>query len=440
MSGEGGSISVGDLRFSAVDSLPLGHDFCFVVGGREFQSYRFLACLISPAITSMLRADASIDRFDLGDSCDPDVFKSVLGVLSGKPLELETRSVGPVLRIALKLKSESIVNKCLVNMASCMSVGNVFHVMREVSDAGLATGFCTEFIAKNFEEISGAQMELHKLDLRILEEIVSNESLNIPSESWLVSWIGKMVDEHGPKYRKLLDYVKFDTLKKSEAIEILENMDESTITADVVMRLRTLFLDYFRRTEAAEESVMTPIFTKEYTSCNGLAGVFSELARMTGGNPAKTGSIAMEVPCRSECAGDLLEYGMLLNHHWKNDGHSGDNYIIFDLRNYVLKMSAYTIRACYCVKYHCRPKRWRMCGSNDKLSWRDLDGGPTDSPGELAPRMNDEVYAMVTVPITSSETYRYFRFEQLENWEGRFVNNVHLSAIEFFGAVFSSQS
>jgi hypothetical protein len=58
-------------------------DFCFIVGGREFECNRFSAAFVSESVTRMLLSDGSVDSFVVSDFEDSSAFEVVMKLIEG---------------------------------------------------------------------------------------------------------------------------------------------------------------------------------------------------------------------------------------------------------------------------------------------------------------------------------------------------------------------
>jgi hypothetical protein len=132
---------------------------------------------------------------------------------------------------------------------------------------------------------------------------------------------------------------------------------------------------------------------------------------------------------------EFVEYGERLNSHWKNNSATGQNWVTFDFKALRLTVSAYTIRGCYCTDFRCRPRSWNLYGSDDGTTWIRLDHQDFGKGSGM-----DKVYATATCHMANAAAFRFIKWEQIENWDQTLVHIVYLSAIEFFGTVYGSES
>ena len=264
------------------------------------------------------------------------------------------------------------------------------------------------------------------LDSETLVKVLRSPALKVPGQGWLFTWIMNMKKEHGMAYDVLIECLDFDRLSTKEIVSILEMTDDVSVTADVIRKLRSYLI------AALGDTRMSRIaFTVELEPGKELCGVFEKLWTQTGQSPIDAQLVSISVPVNPELSINLIDYHENLNSHWKNNCEMEENWILFDLKRYRLKMSAYTIRGCYCEEFHCRPKQWLISGSNDKRSWTTLS-----SVRPPASQIMDRVYGIGSVTVNSSEAYQFIKFTQIESWDPNLKHIIHLSAIEFFGTVY----
>jgi hypothetical protein len=248
----------------------------------------------------------------------------------------------------------------------------------------------------------------------------------LPGQAWLLAWIQRRLALGDERDIELLNFVRLERLARREVIAVLEALDPRPfVSAELMIRLKPLLICQLNRNSWA--------FTA-FLEKNPFDGFFEKLTAVHKGNPHTLGFVSIEAPPGDGNVSSLLNYHKGLNLHWKNDSRSPNNWILFDLKSYKLKLTGYALRACYCARvFHCRPRAWQLSGSNDMQLWVELDS-VTECSGE----MEDEPYAVAVRPVAETPEYRFFKWEQRQNWDSQHPHLVHLSAFELFGIAYET--
>jgi hypothetical protein len=422
--------ALSDIGLPSLSSLPIPSDFSFIVNKRRFPFYRALAAILSPAVLGLLASDATAHEFTIEATGDDFLFQAILDLFSGRRLRITWATVHFYVQVSVQLQLNSLVDRCLAYLGDSLSTSTVFPILRTVMAAGVNSSDCISFIARHFEKLS-VRDELQVLELDLLLDILKSPDLEVGSQQWLLFWIQNYISVHDDASQVLLEAVHFDELSGEDIITILESLDDSTTSSEILQRLKPFFIRVLKGVPASRPI----LFKAECTQRRELCGVFERLRRRYGGNPHELGIVQIGVPVGGLMAQDLVEYGERLNSHWKNSSRAGQNWITFDFKGRRLKLSAYTIRGCYCTDFRCRPKSWNLYGSDDANTWIRLDHQEFGKGSGM-----DRVYAMTTCQVTNEAAFRYIKWEQIENWDMTLFHIVHISAIEFFGTVYGGES
>jgi hypothetical protein len=279
------------------------------------------------------------------------------------------------------------------------------------------------FVAAHFDELAEKE-DLLALPLPILCDVLQCDCLHVPGQAWLLSWIQRRLALGDQRDMILLNFVRIENLARAEIIALLEALDpQLLVSVELMIRLRPLLI---------QQLTSNPWSFSALFEGQVFDGFFEKLTAMHKGNPHALGLVSVEVPPGDGSMSCLLNYHERFNQHWKNDSRMQNNWILFDLKSYRLKLTGYSLRACYCTRlFHCRPKAWKFSGSNDRREWAELDR-VTERDGA----MEDNPYAVAVRTVAETPEYRYFKWEQLQNWDSQHPHVVHLSAFELFGIAF----
>ncbi|OHT07317.1 hypothetical protein TRFO_24587 [Tritrichomonas foetus] len=417
--------------FEITQTLPIPHDFTFLVGKESYPFYKIYACILSPAVLHSLRGDATIEEYTILFEDEKHVFQKILDIFSGKNFNIINENAFDVYQIAVQLQNEQLMKECTSYIETTFHPSNILERTVSAIKFNVPLSPYISFIAENMEYLSMKE-EILDIPIDILCEVLSSPKLSIPNQAWLVQWIESLIERYGKKYHQLLDSIKFNELEPNEICDILESVNNSNMTSEMCLKLKSLFIELLK---SKNGNLALKFFTSDYEPNridSALKGIVYNLTQKFGGNVCDRGIMRVLVPTNLELARDLLNYDNRLNSHWKNDSFSDQNWIIFDFKSYLIQLKAYTIRGCYCKSYSCRPKSWEINGSNDMKDWKVIHK-VTNFTHLNVP------YGMHTFDVGElPEPYRYIRYKQLENNETVLNHIVHLSAMEFFGNLFKS--
>lgn len=404
----------------SISSFPIPIDFSFDVGNQSFKIYKLFACMLSPAVLHALQGDATIEEFQIDFNGDKKVFEQILNIFSGIPFEITEDNSFDVYKIASQLQNQELIEKSTHSMFNKITNDNIFQKINMAFKLNISPIPFIKYIAINFQELSSNE-ELFDLPTDIIVEILKSPQLSIPNYSWLIQWIGNAIDQRGSQYSVLIESIQFSNMEPSDLYQILQMASSATITSEICFKIKSLFMDILQ----------SNITTVDYQNKNdNLHGIIDYLTTKYG-NVVDEKLVSVLVPCNKAMASDLLNYTNRLKSHWKNESLQNQNWIIFDFKTSSLKLTAYTIRGCYCQDYNCRPKSWTISGSNDQKNWTVLSEikGCTSI---------DRPYGMMTFEVTyKTKSFRFIKYTQFENNEKNLHYIVHLSAIEFFGTLTS---
>lgn len=403
-----------------IHAFPIPVDFSFYVGNHSFKIYKLFACMLSPAVLHALQGDATIEEYQIDFNGNKKVFDQILNIFSGIPFEITAENSFDVYKIASQLQNEELIDKSTHSMFSTLTNANIFQKFNLAFKLSIPLAPFIEYISSNFQELSSNEA-LFNLPIDIIVEILKNPKLSIPDYSWLIKWIENVIEERGSQYSVLIESIKFANMEPSDIYHVLQMASSASLTSEICFKIKTLFMDILKSMS----------LTVEYKNQNdNLHGIIDHLTAKYG-NVVEERLVNVLVPCNNSMACDLLNYTNRLKSHWKNESLQEQNWIIFDFKSYTLKLTAYTIRGCYCQDYNCRPKSWTISGSNDQKKWTILS--------EIRNCTSiDRPYGMMTFEVPNkTQSFRFIKYTQLENNEKNLHYIVHLSAIEFFGTISS---
>jgi hypothetical protein len=279
------------------------------------------------------------------------------------------------------------------------------------------------FIASDFYELERSSIE--SLQVNELEDILSDESLRIESEDWLLSLLISL----GSDFANLLGFVRFEHAS-SERIDafvsaISYSSLDSRLWSSVCCRLRyRIVLDSEERPIHRYRDI-----GRTFEPSSPWSGVLSFLTSECGGKVHERGvvNITSSSTERNKCH-QVADHGW--NDFWYTNN-SPRSWIQFDFKDSSICLTDYALKSDGNNAHHL--VQWEIEGSKDGNGWERIDAQNTQN-------LNGN-YITKTFKCSSPGTrfYRYLRLIQTEkNSSGS--DTLLLCNIEFFRRFHSAKS
>jgi hypothetical protein len=173
------------------------NDFRFLVGDSEYRCPSFVADFLSPRIASAHSADITIDSFELHISSSERVFETFLSVGRGCSVTLTESNLGLFRSICIELGNQELLDVLFEQLEGDLNVKNaidrllLFEGNCEIgssSDNNRSRSLFSaiDLIASQLSEFCDS--ELSRLGFDLLREVLSQDSLRLKSEDWLICY------------------------------------------------------------------------------------------------------------------------------------------------------------------------------------------------------------------------------------------------------------
>jgi hypothetical protein len=431
-----GQIALSSKGLKFVDGINR-KDFRFVSGSDSFVCDRLQAAFISPRIANFLSTDSTIDTFSLTHS-DSRSLSFLCELLRGNLILVDDETIVFVENLLEDLGNFEL-NELIfefVDEWKPLNVSNCNSRLNEKMRLGLKVTRECEFIASQFTEMKVELLE--SLNVCVLKDILSLDTLQITNEDWLLELIVKL----GSKYFELLGSVRFEYLSCSSIDLFFENVDfvdiDSGIWHQLWIRSRhhliyasnELSLNRFKNCFSR-----SPQSDSDSASASASASLFSglihHLCDECHGNVHERGVV--NITCSSRSRNECWQ---VVNYDWNDyfyTTNSPKSWIQFDFKDRLVCLTHYALKSDGDFRDHLL--EWTISGSNDENSWTIVDHQKTQAlNGEYITKLFECVDKS-----SVSQFYRYFRLTQTgKNSSGS--DYLQLSNIEFFGSIVKSIS
>ena len=294
-----------------------------------------------------------------------------------------------------------------------------------------------DFIAANFESID--KEEFKKLDIEVIEYIISNDSLTLRNENSLLEFVLHLYEEN-QSYSPLFEYVLFENVNEDIFHKFINKFNISYLNKSIWKSICSRFykLEEKKKTkislkEEKETSLRHYIDIKDFNYLKGkeFQGIMSYLTMKTGGNIHENGTIKItsnSINYRDQSPKNLVNYDNDSYYCSKDDG---DAYVCFDFKDKSIQLRSYTIKSRDHDENNGHLKNWVIEVSNDGKLWKEKDCHIDD------PVLNGKSIIAVFDVDQDDEFYRFVRIRQTGNSWSRYGNHnrIYFPFIEFFGKI-----
>jgi len=274
-------------------------------------------------------------------------------------------------------------------------------------------------IAANINLISVSEVQC--MSIPLLESVFAHPLLGIKSGHALLSLIVQLISKNRQKYIDLLVFVDSSSLNEDDIAIFIDQIEHMEFSGRLWSNLKKRLLYPVSNARRRGNEKKSDILFKG----DKFDGVFSYLNYRAGGNAVEKGLIKMTVSGAwsnnpyiylVEACGDSF-----------SSTNNPDEFIHFDLLDFRLKLTGYTLKSDWRPQNSWQPKNWAVLGSNDNAQWQALDERQDNSD------LNGP-YMSQYFPCSPDESssYRYIKIARTgPNWSGD--NYLVLKQIELFG-------
>lgn len=414
-----------------VAEMPGDQQFTFYAGDNSYSVNRSLACFISPRILSQIQLDPTASSITINSRDEKHEFDQFVSLMKGKSIQIDTNNVDYILSVASFLQNQEIIDEIMRADTAKLTTSNVIKRVLMKRQFNTYIDQEVEYIASHFNELPANQLE--KLDFDTLECILMSPQLMINSEDELFQFICQLIKCKGNEFVTLLVYLNYENLSQSEMEIFVNSIPFEFMNAGIWESItKRLVLKVVKDISRSNEQPSLPTKKivqdiEEEFQYRGipLEGIFAHLNKKYGGNIHEKGVIGItssgdEDPSRPPHKVVDSKWGG----HWSSSGLE-NSWLCFDFKTQKVSLTDYTLLSRrfggnFLIS-------WVVQGSNDLLTWEDLDRHVNCHDLNGAGKIK-------TFSCKKSNKYRYIRVMMLEKNSG---NSFHfnISGIELFGTL-----
>ncbi|KAK8898305.1 hypothetical protein M9Y10_000588 [Tritrichomonas musculus] len=442
------------LGLENVKHVPINkyaRDFTFIVDGKQYQTSRILADLLSPIISELHSVDETADTFTIittkklrqqeqSSNTNIDYFSDFLNKPIFEEQEIDSTRMNyyseyflqlgnfeEYLKLQHKYSDDITADNVIDRLMNTESIFNQTKCRSSIFE-NLITNLIS-FASNHFHELD--KEKLQKLSKEQIEMILDRSELKIEDEDSLLRFILYLYQKDH-KYSPLFEYVYFENVNDDTLETFVDqfNVDDMTIGIWISISYR-LIKSRKRNRKSANEQCTSPkmnILTFSPDSNNKFHGILRHLGDEAGGNVHD--KRVVEISSSTRVQGD--------SYNPKNVADYGSNSyfapcnvknvdICFDFKEKQIQPTNYSIQSININCCNAYLRNWVVEVSNDKVNWDIVDEHSNDSSLK-------GIDKMATFNIKQTNLfYRYIRIRQTGNswWEGSFYS--YISYIDFYG-------
>lgn len=302
------SLDIQNLRNIQFDKYD--KDFVFIVNGKEYETSRFVADLLSPTIRKLHYTDQTQNKFYIDTKQQPqeDYFEDFLKLANFERKQIESTRIVPFSEYFYELGNIYEYIKLRRGMIKEYNLDNIYEqltiiskiIINENQSEQLSKIFkeMIDFCSANFEELD--KEKLKKLEPFILESILCNPKLVVNNEETVLNFVLNKYEED--QQNNLIEFILIKNLSLEGLHNFVDKINLSDINIKTWHNICDRFFDeciqsadklsgrrYIKRIQNKEESKI-----KTFESSEGqetFNGIMRYLSKKTGGNIHDNGNI-----------------------------------------------------------------------------------------------------------------------------------------------------
>ena len=234
--------------FSPSQSLP--PDFAFNVDNKIYYCHQVTVFSLSQilrekAVEFKEKGQVFNEFNDLKNIRDPKrYFQLICDYFHGKNIQISHENAPFLNKIASILGLSNLLKSTEQYLAP-LSYENAIEQMKLYSESGVEYYKCADLIASQWNVLKN-DPKVFDLPVFAFEQIFDSESLQIDSESSLISYIKRLIAVHGDEYSILFKSIHTEEISQNEIDDILSHTEVDTIDPEIIDSLKErLVLDIY---------------------------------------------------------------------------------------------------------------------------------------------------------------------------------------------------
>ena len=434
--------NINDINYDRYDK-----NFTFFVNGKRYSTTRIVADLLSPKIRKLHFIDETINEFHIETSNkNDDSFSDFLQLCNFKTTQLDDERRERYSTYFLKIgnineyfKLQKPINDSLTIEESLKYIENQEQLFSSKSEEiyfeNTNNQEIISFICQHFYDITVE--DLLKLRCETVYEIISNSSLVIKDEDWLLDIIIKLY-EKDQRYSNLFSTILFFNLKYESLEKFINTFSIEYMNQEIWQPICNCILKLKQPDSKPDENLHKSRYLKRFQEFkieqgSEFKGIMHYLTNKSGGNIHDKGIVDIT---SNSVRGDSYHPKNSVDYESDRFYASVNNstlaYICFDFKDNRIQLSNYSIKSANTGKNRENLRSWVVEASNDGKNYEELDSHSDDQT--LNGANNIGIFKISKV---NDKFYRYIRLRQTnKSWyyySNSYRYQYYIQFIEFFG-------
>ena len=406
-------------------------DFFFIVNGEIYNTNSFVATLLSPNISKMFEESMNISYYEINTEYSGD-FNQIIEYGEMKEVKIRHEEMQYFLDILKQFGNNYTLHHFYKELQNNISYENVVQRIKTKKELNINFGDEISFISRNFHDFYSNYPEmLFTLDVDIMEQIISNEMLNLNDEEELFDIILNLYTI-SKEYSLLFSYVIFMNLSTKSIRKFNENFDINDINNSIWEKIRyRLEQDISNESRETYEKMHQNIFNHRYIIKKNYVKryehIIQHLTEQYHGNVHLQNVVhitASSIYSESYKAENIVEQ----NNNIFGTKSEPNSWIQFDFKEKKVLLDHYTLKTMNWNVNSGHLKSWILEVSNDGKNYIEIDRH------ENCDLLNG-CLKTATFKVSCSTPQQFVRLTQIgPSW--CFLNCLFLNQIEFSGFLY----
>lgn len=417
------------LQADSIFQVPIQiypNDFTFIVNGKQIETNKITADLLSTKISKLHQADPTLSEYFITTKSKGS-FQSILNLLNFKEHEISEDEIPFISEIIQDL----CIEKFDVNIQNEeISLNNVFELIskHDKNRFLFSTNLSLEvdFLSEHFYELDQSnEKKLFDLSESTIKRIILNDKIRLNSEDQLFEFIQNLCN-YNPEFYWLHEHVYFKHLSEDSIRNFFNAFKFEYMTSGIWGSLSKRFTNEKDEpnSERYKKIVKGIQISKEPNNLKGIIGYLRDNSNINDEVNVIYSSVGGYSP-------DVL---LDIENNW--DGfYTKDienSWIGFEFKKRRIIPSSYTIKSKNGGVNGCHLKSWVIEVSNDSQKWQIIDEQSNCSL--LNGKHLVHTFPISNEKIDSDQGFKHVRLRQTgTSW----CNNhrIHICAIELYGQI-----
>ena len=429
-----GAVKIGMKNLQRIQFDKFEKDFSFIVNGKIYKTNSFVANILSPNISKMLEGNINTSYYQINTKYEKD-FNRIIEYGEMKPINVKEEEEEYFQNVLKELGNFEEFVQFSKKFQGDLSFENAIERLKTKQEFNINFDEEISYISTNFHDIYNTYPEtILKLDIDIIERIISNDQIRLCNEEELFDIIFKLYQE-SKEYSTLFSYVTFINLSRESIVKFREYFDINDINKciweSICYRLEQDISNESKEAyeKSHQEFLMNRyLYKREETIIQNFPeqhheNIIQYLSERYHGNVHTKGIVHISASSIVDDVQNVVEQN---DHKYFSSEDKTGSWIQFDFKERKILLDHYTIKNKHFGKEHL--KSWILEVSNDGKNYEIIDRqkncellhGPLKSG---------------TFKVSQTTPQRYIRLKQTgQNWFG--FNTLYINQIEFSGNIY----